>query len=244
MRKYRFTISYDGTDYIGWQVQPNGRSIQGLLEEALATLLKSPVRIIGAGRTDAGAHALAQTAHFQTEGELNPRQMLKALNGLLPYDIRIIDLQLADETFHAQYSAKGKEYHYHLWLEPSVAPFVRRYRHHVHSPFDLKLLKQATRYFVGTHDFATFANLGSSVKTTIRTLYRIDAADQEGGVRIEFEGNGFLYKMVRNIVGTLLEVASGKRNPEDIPSLLEAKNRQAGGLAAPARGLFLVKVNY
>jgi len=244
MSKYKLTLSYDGSEYVGWQVQPNGTSIQGLLEEALTTLLKAQTRVIGSGRTDAGAHALTQAAHFKSEEELDCELILRSLNGMLPFDIRILELVEVPEAFHAQYAAMGKEYHYHLWLGPTLAPFVRLYRHQIPYPIDLDLLQRAAQEFVGTHDFATFANLGSTVKTTIRTIHRIDVVEQEGGVRLEFEGSGFLYKMVRNLVGTLLEVASGKRELEEIQTLLEAKDRRAAGIAAPARGLFLVKVNY
>ncbi|MCC5831682.1 MAG: tRNA pseudouridine(38-40) synthase TruA [Chlamydiales bacterium] len=244
MPKYRFTLSYDGTDYVGWQIQPNGRSIQGLLEEALKTLLGEKTRVYGAGRTDAGAHALEQSAHFLSEAELDCEQALRSLNGMLPYDIRLLQLFPAPETFHAQYSAVGKDYHYHLWLGPTISPFVRRYRHQIGYPLDLKRMNLAAQEFVGTHDFATFANLGSSVKTTVRTIKRLDIIEQEGGVRLEFQGDGFLYKMVRNIVGTLIEVASGRREFQEICALLEAKDRRAAGIAAPARGLFLVRVHY
>ncbi len=244
MPKYKLTISYDGSAYVGWQIQPNGTSIQGLLEEALSTLLKTQTRVIGAGRTDAGVHALRQAAHFVSEQECDTSLLLRSMNGMLPHDIRVLELELVLDTFHAQYSAGGKEYHYHLWLGPIVTPFVRLYRHQVTFPLDLELLRRAAQEFVGTHDFATFANLGSSVKTTVRNIKRIDVVEQEGGVRLEFEGNGFLYKMVRNIVGTLIEVASGKREWHEIRALLAAKDRRAGGIAAPARGLCLMHVKY
>lgn len=244
MPKFQLILSYDGTRYVGWQIQPNGVSIQGQLEECLSTLLKEKIRIIGAGRTDAGVHALAQGAHFVTESPLNPCQTLRSLNGMLPYDIRVLELNPVPDAFHAQYSALGKEYHYHLWLEPSVSPFLRLYRHHFPRPVDCDLLQEAANLFVGTFDFASFANLGSRVKSTVRTIYRIDVVRQEGGLRLEFEGNGFLYKMIRNIVGTLLQIATGRGKIGEIKTLLEAKNRRAAGTAAPARGLFLVKVLY
>lgn len=244
MFTYKLTLSYDGTDYVGWQIQPNGMSIQGCLEEAVTTLLKTTTRVIGAGRTDAGAHALGQAAHFKSEQELNCNHMLRSLNGILPYTIRVLELIPVAETFHAQYSAMGKVYHYHLWLGPAVSPFVRLYRHQISHPLDITRLRQAAQKFLGRHDFATFANLGSSVKTTVRTLSRLDVVEQEGGLRLEFEGDGFLYKMVRNIVGTLIEVASGRRTLEDIHTLLKAKDRRAAGIAAPARGLFLMNVHY
>lgn len=237
---YRLTITYDGTNYVGWQIQPDGPSIQGTIEHVLTTLLKTPTRLIGSGRTDSGVHAEGQVAHFKADQALN----MRAINGMLPYDIRVLKLEHVPDTFHAQYSAKRKTYHYNLWLEQAVSPFVRPYRHHVPYQVDLELLNTAAQKFVGTHDFATFANVGSSVTTTVRTIHRIDIVEQEGGVRLEFEGGGFLYKMVRNIVGTLLEVATGKRPLEEIDALFAAKDRRAAGIAAPARGLFLMEVCY
>jgi tRNA pseudouridine38-40 synthase len=245
VNKYRMRIAYDGTCYSGWQIQPNSISIQGLIEEALHTLLKNPIRIVGAGRTDAGVHALGQVAHFSFPSLLNCHQILYGLNGILPNDIRIKELAPVTNSFHAQYSALSKEYHYHIWLDKTVDPFWRLYRHHVYdSRFSLSLLIEAAAQFVGTHDFATFANIGGNVISTVRTITRLDTIEQEGGIRLEFEGDGFLYKMVRNIVGTLLEVATKRRDLLQIPSLLQVKDRRKAGMAAPARGLFLIKINY
>lgn len=244
MKKYKLTIAYDGTHYCGWQVQPNGISIQSVLEKSLSCLLKDSITIIGAGRTDAGVHALGQVAHFETDQELSFDRILMSLNGILPSDIRIKELTPISKDFHARYSALGKEYHYHLWLEKTIDPFFHLYRHHPRFLVSLPLLQEAASAFVGTHDFSTFANVGGAAKTAIRTIQRIDMVPQEGGVRLEFEGNGFLYKMVRNIVGTLLEVASGKRPFESLKTLFEAKDRRLAGIAAPAKGLFLVKVRY
>jgi len=226
-------------------VQPNACSIQELIERSLQTYLKEPIRVIGAGRTDAGVHALAQMAHFGTELSFSCAQLQRALNGMLPHDIRILDCSATDDTFHAQYSALSKEYHYHLWLEPTLTPFCRLYRHHFcYQNFSRALLEEAAKLFVGTHDFTTFANVGGSTKSAIRTIYRIDVVEQEGGLRLEFEGNGFLYKMVRNIVGTLLEISIQKRELGQIKQLFAAKKRTQAGRAAPAKGLFLVQVNY
>jgi tRNA pseudouridine38-40 synthase len=243
--KYRMRLAYDGTRYSGWQIQPNSDSIQEIIEKALLTILKKPVRLIGAGRTDAGVHALGQVAHFCINTPLDCQRSGYALNGMLPHDIRIKELDQVDASFHAQYSAISKEYHYNLWLEKTIDPFYRLYRHHVYDPkFSVALLKEAACFLLGSHDFTTFANIGGSVATTVRTLTRIDLVLQEGGIRLEFEGDGFLYKMVRNIVGTLLEVAKGRRRPEEIPALLAAKDRRKAGPAAPPQGLFLIKVNY
>jgi tRNA pseudouridine38-40 synthase len=243
--KYKIKIAYEGTHYSGWQVQPNSLSIQEIIEKNLSLLLKSEkIAIQGSGRTDAGVHALGQVAHFVTEAVIDPRRFIYGMNGLLPSDIRILEICPVSDDFHAQRSATSKIYHYHLWLETVADPFLRHLHTHFPRPIDLELLEKARNLFLGTHDFATFANVGSCVKTTVRHIHRIDICKQRGGIRLEFEGNGFLYKMVRNITGTLLEVASGKMPIENIPILFAAKDRRKSGVAAPARGLFLAEVIY
>jgi tRNA pseudouridine38-40 synthase len=244
---YRMTIAYDGSEYSGWQIQPNADTIQARIEGALELLTRQRVRVIGSGRTDAGVHARGQVAHFKVDTPLNLQKIQKSLGGILPLDIRVRDLCEAAEDFHAQYSAKGKIYHYHLHLDPVLDPFHRLYSHHVRSPLDTQLLKLAAQEFVGTHDFTSFANAaseGSAAKNPVRTIYRIDLVPTLGGVRLEFEGNGFLYKMVRNIVGTCLDVALGKRPIEDIPEIFAARDRRQASRAAVARGLFLMEVKY
>lgn len=244
MNKYKLTLSYDGTHYSGWQAQANGVSIQTLVEQALGTALRAEVALIGSGRTDSGVHALAQTAHFCVGGPVDLYRLLASLNGLLPRDIRVERVEAAPHDFHARYSAKSKTYFYHLHLESSHDSFKRLYSLHVPCPIDLALLRQAAGCFVGTHDFTSFTNEGGEVQDKVRTLFRLDVAEEPGGVRLEFEGDGFLYKMVRTIVGTLLEVASRKRALEEIPALFAAKDRRRAGPAAPAHGLFLVQVDY
>ncbi len=244
MFRYKLVIAYNGTHYCGWQIQPNGISIQSLIENALKTLLKEPLFIVGAGRTDAGVHALGQVAHFDSSTELDTFRILGQLNGILPPDIRIKVLQQVDTNFHARFSSQGKEYHYHLWLEKTADPFLAPYRYHPRFLISLPLLQEAAQQFVGTHDYTTFTNTGGASTTYIRTIQRLDIVPQEGGVRLEFEGPGFLYKMVRNIVGTLLEVASAKRSLEEVNALFEAKDRRQAASAVPARGLFLVRVHY
>ena len=190
-------------------------------------------------------HALGQTAHFSTDTPLDCNRLLISLNGQLPQAIRIKELKPTLETFHSQYSAISKEYHYHLWMEKIIDPFLHPYRHHFSDTrFSLSQLQEAALYFIGTQDFTTFTNLGSAVGSKVRTITRLDIIPQEGGLRLEFEGNGFLYKMVRNIVGTLLEVSIGKKTPTQIPQLFAALDRRVAGAAAPAKGLFLVNVNY
>lgn len=245
---YKMTIAYDGTAYSGWQVQPNAISIQQILQGALQTILRVPeITIIGSGRTDAGVHALGQVAHFRYAEELNLGRLQLSLNGLIPADIRIKKIELAPSHFHAQYSAIGKEYHYHIHLERVLDPFRRHYSWHLYTPIDKELLLQACQLFVGTHDFTSFANeahAGSASRNPVRTIYRVDPIFTEEGVRIEFHGNGFLYKMVRNIVGAVAEVATGKRSLKEIQEIFAAKDRRRAGLAAPPKGLFLVRVDY
>ncbi|MCH9611422.1 MAG: tRNA pseudouridine synthase A [Chlamydiales bacterium] len=236
--RYKIQVAYDGGHFSGWQVQPNASSVQAEIERALLLLTKQKVRVIGSGRTDAGAHARGQVAHFDCDQEPS----LLALCGILPKEIRILSIEPVEESFHAQYGAKSKIYYYHLWLDQVSDPLLYKYRYKVPFSICLEKLKEAAALFVGRQDFKSFCNAGSSVKTTVRTLKRIDIVKQRGGVRLEFEGNGFLYKMVRNIVGTLLEVASGKEI--DIAKLLEAKDRREAGACAPAHGLFLMEVNY
>lgn len=245
MQKYRMRIAYDGSEYSGWQIQLNSHSIQGAIEDALKLRLKQSIRIVGAGRTDAGVHALGQVAHFSTEEPIICHKLVHALNGILPPTIRIKELAPTDSTFHAQISAQSKEYHYHLWLERIIDPFYRFYRHHFFDTrFSLERLKEGLPHFVGKHDFATFANVGGNVSSTERRIMRLELFEQEGGVRLEFEGDGFLYKMVRNIVGTLLDISIGKREAKSIAELLLAKDRRKAAAAAAPRGLFLVKINY
>lgn len=247
MNTYKLTIAYDGTHYSGWQIQPNGTSIQELIEKALSTILRKPITIHGSGRTDAGVHALGQTAHFTHLHPINLDKVFASLNGLLPSDIRIIALEQATTDFHARFSAVGKIYHYHLHLDRILDPFSQHYTYHVPHKVDLNLLKAAAEQFVGTHDFTSFsheAHSGSAAKNPIRTLHRLMVETTEKGLRLEFEGNGFLYKMVRNIVGTLLDISYGKIPLSKLPEIFAAKDRRLAGQTAPAHGLFLIQVKY
>lgn len=244
---YKLIIAYDGTNYCGWQVQPNGTSIQELIQEKLSVISRTKITLIGSGRTDAGVHALGQTAHFHSPFIQDFHRFLRSLNALLPADIRILHIEEVPQNFHAQYSTIGKIYHYHLHLSDVIDPFTRLYRLHVREKIDLDLLKKAALQFIGTHDFTSFTNqahLGSASRNPVRTLRRLDIIEQPGGVRLEFEGDGFLYKMVRNIVGTLLEIAAGKSPLEELRVILAAKDRKKAGQAASPHGLFLVKVLY
>lgn len=245
--KYKITLAYEGTNYGGWQVQPNAVSIQGLIEQSLATILRKPVPIFGSGRTDAGVHAIGQVAHFAFDAPIDILKTLASLNGLLPPDIRILSIEETALDFHARYSAAGKIYHYRLHLDPISDPFKHRYAYQVPHPVDLALLKEAAAHFIGTRDFTSFANepgRGSAAHDAVRTLQRLDLIEEVGGARLEFQGDGFLYKMVRNIVGTLLDVCAGKISKEQIPAILAAKDRRLAGRSAPPEGLYLVRVLY
>lgn len=241
------TIAYDGTNYGGWQLQPNAVSIQALIEQALGTILRMPVSIIGSGRTDAGVHALRQTAHFATNRPIDILKTIASLNGLLPDEVRILEIVEVPLDFHARYSAVSKTYHYRLHLDRVPDPFKIRYAYHVPHPVDLLLLKNAAPSFIGTHDFTSFANeahRGTAANDAVRTIQRLDVIQEPGGVRLEFEGDGFLYKMVRNIVGTLLDISAGKIDKAQIPIILSAKDRRLAGRSAPPHGLYLVEVKY
>lgn len=242
--RYKLTIAYDGTHYSGWQVQENAPSIQAHIQKALQTALRHPVDLTGSSRTDAGVHARGQTAHFDTD-PIHPPKLRLSLNALLPPDIRILEVEPAAPTFHARYSAASKIYHYHLHLHPISDPFTQLYRHQIYGPFDLAKLTQAIPHFLGAHDFTSFANTKEAPQADpVRTLTRLDIVAQQGGLRLEFEGDGFLYKMVRNITGTLLDIAAGKILPNSIPSLLAARDRRRTGPAAPPHALFLMEVIY
>ena len=243
---YKMVIAYDGTLYGGWQSQINTTSIQALIQNALSIILRKKMVVIASGRTDAGVHAVGQVAHFTHSEELHLPKIFLSLNALLPPDIRILALDFASPAFHARFSAVSKLYHYYLHLDPAIDPFQRLYSHRPPHPVDRHLLTEGTRYFIGTHDFTSFANTrsSSSKNGNVRTIHRLDILELEKGVCLAFKGNGFLYKMVRNIVGTLLDVCRGKILLNDITRIFEARDRKAAGIAAPPQGLFLMQVHY
>jgi tRNA pseudouridine38-40 synthase len=241
------TLSYDGTNYGGWQVQPNATSIQSLLEYALLTLLKEKTAVIGSGRTDAGVHALGQVASFRAKNPLDLYKVSHSLNGLLPKEVRVISLEEAKDSFHARYSATGKTYRYHLHLDKVLNPFTRLYSWHVPHNVSIPLLEQLIPSFIGTKDFSSFANeahTGSAAKNNIRTIRKLDIIPTNGGIVLEFEGTGFLYKMVRNITGTLMDICAGRLKKEALEEIFLSKDRKKAGSAAPPQGLFLMNVNY
>ena len=244
MYTYKLVIAYDGTPFCGWLVQNNATSVQVVLCQALEKMLGIYTPLPGSGRTDAGVHALGQVAHFKVHKEINPHTFLKGLNALTPDEISILSVEKVEDDFHARYSAKGKLYRYSLCPHPVQSPFRKRYALHFPFGLDKALMKQALLSFVGTHDFCSLANKHGSAKDSIRTIFRADFIEDIEEWHLEFEGNGFLYKMVRNMVGLVLEVGMKKRASSDIPAILDAKDRRAAGMAAPAHGLYLMKVLY
>lgn len=242
--KYKLIVAYDGSNYVGWQIQPNGISIQGLLEQSLKRLLREEIRVIGASRTDAGVHALHQVAHFETESPIEAYKICFGLNAILPRDIRVKEVLSCLDSFHAQLSALRKTYHYHLYRGHEDDPFKRFYHFHYRLPLNLALMRQAATFLEGTHDFTSFANKGSSATSFQRTIFKLHLIEEGQYLRFECTGNGFLYKMVRNLVAVLIEIGKEKMTIADIQKLLLEKERRLAPAPAPARGLFLVKVEY
>jgi len=243
--RYKMTLCYDGTNYAGWQIQKGEKTIQESVEKAMETVLREKTSLVGSGRTDSGVHALKQVAHFSTKTAISDLAKLTyCLNGLLAKDIRILSIEKVLSTFHARYSVKKKSYHYHLTLCPYQKPFEKLYSYHVLGSIDLDLIEKALLHFIGTKDFTSFTNVRSSAKKFTKTLFSLCLNKKADGIIIEFIGNGFLYKMVRNIVGTLLDVGQKKILLEDIPKIFAAKDRKKAGKSAPAHGLFLFDVEY
>ena len=242
--RIKLVIEYDGTGYFGWQRQARGPSVQQTIEDALRGLTGEKNILHAAGRTDAGVHAMGQAAHFDTESRIPPEKFSFALNGILPADIRIKDSSLADESFHARFDAKQKHYRYVMHNAPQASAILRNQSMHVPYQMDLEKMRRAAAYLIGTHDFAAFAGSPCNVKTTVRTVYSIDITQSGSLVVIDVIGNGFLYNMVRIIAGTLLYAGIGKLLPEDIPAILESKDRHRAGSTAKPQGLFLVEVRY
>jgi len=245
-RRLKLIVAYDGSQFAGWQSQSHRNTIQDHIERAFERIGGKPVRVHGAGRTDAGVHALAQCAHADLANDhLSAARWTGALNALLPPMIRVLRCRYVAKGFHARLSAKGKIYRYRIWSAPVLPPFEYGRAWHVTRPLDLKVLRTATKRFVGTHDFAGFAaNRGKRERSTIRTIYSLRVRHNGPCVTIDFEGDGFLYKMVRLIVGSLVQCALGKLSIEDLTTGLVSGHAGEARFAAPAEGLFLVRIRY
>lgn len=240
------TIAYDGSGFAGFQVQPNHRTVQGMLEKALTKIHKGEaVRIQASGRTDTGVHAVGQVVHFDTSLTIPERNWKQAINTLLPDDVRITKIEKVDNAFHARYSVKQKEYHYIVLNQEEPDVFRRNYVLHFPKSIDIKAIQAACKHLEGTHDFTTFSSAKSSVRgSKVRTLYHASCELKEGDMEFVFRGSGFLYNMVRIMVSALLDVGIGKRSPEDIPALLAAKERGKLGKTISPNGLYLWEVKY
>lgn len=245
MRRVRMTLSYDGSAYLGFQVQRDGPTIQSVTEEALSRLLQEPVKLRAAGRTDAGVHALEQVVDFGDSGTRPLETVVRGGNALLPADIRILSAHEAPGTFNARSDAKGKEYRYFLYLSPVASPFFSRYAWHLEKPLYLERMREALGILVGEHDFSSFRGQGCTAKTTVRTIHRAELRENVNAVFcISIAGTGFLRHMVRNIVGTMVDVGKGKIPPERVRELFSLRKRAEAGPTAPAHGLFLWGVRY
>jgi tRNA pseudouridine38-40 synthase len=248
MRRIKMCLAYDGTNYAGWQVQAGqGRveTVQGTVEKALALITKEEgIRVVGAGRTDAGVHARGQVIHFDTQSRIPINRFPAALNSVLPPDIRFYEAEEVSGDFHAQYWAKEKTYRYTLDRSPVPDVFLRNYACHVPYELDVATMKEAAQYLIGTHDFRSFCAAGSSVKTFVRTIKEIHLSETGSLIYVNITADGFLYNMIRIIVGTLLEIGRGKMSPGYITKLIAARDRSLAGPTAPAKGLCLENVVY
>ena len=239
------TISYDGTNFCGWQVQPNGRTVQDQIENAVEKVTGQRVRVTGSGRTDAGVHAKGQVAHFTLDGcSVPPERFYLALNVHLPEDVRVLDSKAVADDFDACRTAKKKTYKYSLYQSNTELPLKERYAVKLDTAVDVEKMRSASKLFIGEHDFKSFCASGSSVKTTVRTIYQLDIDNVDKDLTFTITGNGFLYNMVRIIVGTLIKVGEGKATLSDVEKMLCDGQRTLGGKTLPAKGLCLEQVEY
>ncbi|MBS3901849.1 MAG: tRNA pseudouridine(38-40) synthase TruA [Dethiobacter sp.] len=243
MQNIKLTIGYDGSKYHGFQLQKNAVTIQECLERAMHTVFCHPVRVIAAGRTDSGVHAEGQVVNFRAASQIAVERIPYALNSVLPRDIVVSRAEKVSELFHARYSAVSKVYTYTVDNAPHPRVLLRHYSLHLRVALDLALMKNAAATLLGRHDFSSFMGSASSVKTAVRQLLRLEIAEADGFITITAEANGFLYNMMRIIVGTLVEVGLGKREADLLP-LLQAKDRNAAGWTVPPHGLILREVKY
>ncbi|MBQ2974480.1 MAG: tRNA pseudouridine(38-40) synthase TruA [Clostridia bacterium] len=244
MRNLLLTISFDGTAYHGWQVQENAVTVQQTLQDALEHICSKRDNIVGCSRTDAGVHANMYCCNVRTESSIECRKLVGALNAVLPKDIAALDCVEVDYDFHARYDCKSKEYIYRIWNSPNKNPFLYNYSLHYKYPLDAEFLDRQAKAFIGTHCFDSFCAAGSSVEDTERTV--MNAAVERDGDTVIFrvEADGFLYNMVRIMVGTLIDISRGKIPADSIDKIIQAENRSAAGYTAPAHGLYLNKIHY
>ena len=245
MKNIKLIIEYDGSRYNGWQrLKDSDQTIQGKLESVISEMVGSPTEIIGSGRTDAGAHAKGQVANFHAESTMDLVEMHQYINHYLPQDIIVKEVKEASERFHSRYNAQGKKYTYYVWDHWIPSAFHRKYSYHFAEDLDIDLMKEAAKKLVGTHDFIGFSSVKKTNKSTTRTIEEISIVKEGNMLKFSFVGDGFLYNMIRIIMGTLLEVGLKERKVSSIDEILETKVRSTAGKTIPAHGLFLEEVYY
>lgn len=240
----KITIEYDGTAYCGWQVQPNGRSVQAALEEAIATFFGAPIRLTGSGRTDAGVHAFGQVANFLVDADDDEHRILRGLNALTPPDISVTRIETVAGSFDARRDARSRVYEYHILNRSTASPFFRNRAWHVHDRLNLEAMGEGVGCLIGEHDFSSFRAAGCEAVHPVRRIDRAFWTLREDMLVFTIEGTAFLRHMVRNIIGTVVEVGRGLRSPEAMADLLEARDRAQAGPTAPPHGLYLCEVKY
>lgn len=243
-KRVRLIVAYDGTNYHGWQFQKNGITIESELNRCLSDLLKEEIQVIGASRTDAGVHALGNVAVFDTQTRIPAEKISYALNQRLPEDIRIQKSEEVASDWHPRHCDSRKTYEYRIYRNEFPMPVKRLYSLFTYHKLNVEQMQEAAGYLVGEHDFKSFCQVNAQVESTVRTIYELQVLEEGSDLVIRVCGNGFLYNMVRIIAGTLLEVGQGKRKPEEMRQILEAKNREAAGPTAPAHGLMLMKYEF
>lgn len=237
-------VAYDGTNYSGWQIQPNATTIEEVLNRAVNELFNQNIELTGASRTDAGVHAYGNVAVFDVDTRMPAGKICYALNQRLPDDIRVVESSEVPADFHPRHVDCIKTYEYRIWNDRFENPLTRLYSHFYYGELDVDRMNEACRYFIGEHDFTSFCSVGSQVKSKVRTIYSLEVNRQDKMITVRVTGNGFLYNMVRIIAGTLIKVGQGGITPVEITSIIEAKNRECAGPTAPARGLALVEIKY
>lgn len=244
MRNIKTILSYDGSGYHGWQFQAGPKTVQETFEKALSTILKQEIRVISAGRTDAGVHAVGQVINFHTKASISEEALMRAMNSALPRDIRVTLVEEVGNDFHARICARSKTYVYVIERSENFSPFLVRYALHVPGKLDLVSMKSSAGMILGEHDFSSFKGSGSTVKTNIRTILVSELFTRGSKLYFFIEGSGFLRHMVRNVIGTLLLIGQGKMEPDAMQGIIEGKDRALAGPTAPAQGLYLVGVRY
>ncbi len=244
IKNIRCVLQYKGTAYQGWQKQPHGPTIQGIIEKCISRITNESIKVKACGRTDAGVHALMQTINFFTHSRLTPNKLPQALNSLLPQDIAVIYADEVKTEFDAQFCVKRKTYIYLILNSKYSSPFLKDYTWQIREILDIPAMQEASQYLIGKHDFAAFMASGSSIKNTVRNIFYLEIKKSFPFIIIEIEADGFLRHMARNIVGTLIEIGLHKREKQEILSILASKDRKLAGINAPAKGLFLKAVKY